>query len=119
MTVVSRSMFVLGVAVSVAACATPATPPAAANGADTLEGEIASIDTAPWAYDGNAVIVVDTAAHGPVAVQLPARWNRCQAAPVDVEALRVGMQVRASGTMDSPGELVVCQDASHRLVPAE
>ncbi len=119
MTLIPRSTLLLGAALSVAACASPSTPPAAAGGAASIEGAVTSIDTAPWAYDGNAVIVVDTVAHGAVAVQLPARWNLCQATPVDVEALRVGMQVRATGAMDAPGELVVCQDARHRLVPAE
>lgn len=119
MTPIARSMLALGAALSVAACATPSAPPAAAGGAGSIEGTITSIDTAPWAYDGNAVIVVETAAQGSVAVQLPARWNLCQATPVDVEALRVGMQVRATGATDTPGELVVCQDARHGLVPVE
>ncbi len=99
-------------------CATaPATSPAAA-GETYVEGSIASIDTAPWAYDGNAVIQVDTAGRGRVAVQLPARWNLCKAAPVDVEALAVGMRVRAVGAEGAEGELVVCQDEAHRLEPA-
>jgi hypothetical protein len=53
-----------------------------------------------------------------VPVELPARWNLCQAGPVDVEALAVGMRVQAVGAPTAEGGLVVCQDPSHRLVPA-
>jgi len=103
------------IAVGVAACATtPATPPPAA--ASVVEGRIVSIDTQPWTYDGNAVIRIDSVDRGSVAVALPARWNLCEAAPVDVEALAVGMRVRAEGSADGEGGLVVCQDATHRLV---
>ncbi|MCL1633369.1 hypothetical protein M2650_01740 [Luteimonas sp. SX5] len=86
-------------------------------GQTSIEGAIAAIDTAPWAYDGNAVIQVDAAGRGRVAVQLPARWNLCKAAPVNVEALAVGMRVRVVGAAGAEGELVVCQDEAHRLVP--
>jgi hypothetical protein len=94
----------------------PATESAAAS-LLSVEGTIASIDTGPWAYDGNAVVALDTIGRGRVAVQLPARWNLCQAAPVDVEALAVGMRVRATGQATQGDELVVCGDAAHGLVP--
>ena len=83
-----------------------------------IEGAIASIDTAPWAYDGNAVVQVDTSDRGRVTVQLPARWNLCKAPPVNMEALAVGTRVRAVGTAGVEGEVVVCQDESHGLAPA-
>lgn len=104
---------------AVAGCASSAAPSATDNGQASIEGTVVSIDTAPWTYDGNAVVVVDTASRGRVAVQLPARWNLCRAAPVDVEALAVGMRVRALGAMGAEGELVVCQDAAHTLAPAD
>ena len=110
MSPILRRAIVLGSVMSAVGCASHAPMPPAAAGPQAIEGAIASIDTAPWAYDGNAVIVVDTSVHGQVAVQLPARWNLCQASPVDVEALRVGMRVEATGAMDTQGELVVCQD---------
>jgi hypothetical protein len=100
-------------------CATTPPPSTEAGGPATIEGIIAAIDTQPWAYDGNAVIQVDTADRGRVAVQLPARWNLCKAAPVAVDALAVGMRVRATGSTGAEGELVVCGDAAHRLVPVE
>ncbi len=82
-------------------------------------GTVASIDTQPWTYDGNATVQVDTADRGRIEVQLPARWNLCQAAPVDVEALEIGMQVEVVGASAGEGTLVVCEDPSHRLVPVE
>ncbi|MCA0395199.1 MAG: hypothetical protein LCH70_13975 [Proteobacteria bacterium] len=84
----------------------------------SLDGVVAGIDTRPWTYDGNAVVQVDTPTHGRVAVQLPARWNLCQASPVDVQALAVGMRVQVVGSGAGAGTLVVCRDAAHRLVPA-
>ena len=116
---VSRSALVLCLCLAAAACTTttPGVAPALAGEA-TIDGTIASIDTDPWAYDGNAVVQVDGPVQGRVAVQLPARWNLCKAAPVDVAALKVGMRVHAVGTMDAERRLVVCQQATHRLVPA-
>ena len=114
-----RALFASCLAVGVAACATtPATPPPSAA-ASVVEGRIVSIDTQPWTYDGNAVIRIDSVDRGSVSVALPARWNLCDAAPVDVEALAVGMRVRAEGSADGEGGLVVCQDATHRLVPVD
>lgn len=109
----------LCIVLAAAGCASKpaASPPS--DGQTSIEGTIASIDTAPWAYDGNAVIQVDTADRGRVAVQLPARWNLCKAAPVNVEALAVGMRVRAVGNAGAEGELVVCQQEAHRLGPTD
>ena len=84
-----------------------------------ITGSIASIDTRPWTYDGNAVVQVDSDGHGRVAVELPARWNLCKAAPVDVQALSVGMRVQAVGTVGGEGEIVVCKEEAHRLVHAK
>ncbi len=101
-----------------AGCATTdGTSPASGMQA-RITGSIAAIDTQPWTYDGNAVIQVDSVERGRVAVQLPARWNLCRATPVDVQALSVGMRVQVVGTAGGEGEIVVCQDESHRLVPA-
>ncbi|WP_225765992.1 hypothetical protein [Stenotrophomonas sp. Marseille-Q4652] len=83
----------------------------------TIEGVVASIDTQPWTYDGHAVVQVDVVGRGRVAVQLPARWNLCQAAPVDVQALAVGTRVQAVGSAEGDGAITVCSDAAHRLVP--
>lgn len=83
-------------------------------------GVVASIDTGPWTYDGNAVVQVETAGGRRLQVQLPARWNLCQAAPVDIEALAVGMRVDVVGAVAGEEDVVVvCADASHRLAPVD
>ncbi len=82
----------------------------------SVNGTIASIDTKPWTYDGNAVVLLDTAANGRVAVQLPARWNLCKATQVDIGSLAVGQRVNAVGTVTADRDLVVCENAVHRLV---
>jgi hypothetical protein len=107
--------FILALLASGCASA-PATRLAAGEQA-SIEGSIVSIDTQPWTYDGNAAVVLDTREHGQVAVQLPARWNLCQAAAVDVQALAAGMKARAVGTVGAEGEVVVCERESHRLEP--
>lgn len=90
---------------------------AAVGGNVTIAGTIVSIDTRPWMYDGHAVVQVDVDGQGRMAVQLPARWNLCQAAPVDVDALAVGMRVQAVAAAEGDGRLTVCSDAGHRLAP--
>ena len=79
-------VFVLAIALATASCATPSDAPPATDGNISVEGVVASIDTQPWTYDGNAVVEVDVAGRGRVAVQLPARWNLCKAAAVDAQA---------------------------------
>ena len=110
----------LGVAVALialSACATTPTGGALVVGQQaTFEGDVVSVDTNPWAYDGNAVVTVSTAAAGTVRVQLPARWNLCKAQPLeDVQALKPRDRVQVVGTVTAPGELVVCAQPEHRL----
>lgn len=108
---------VLCAGLAAAGCSSiPSGSPAADDQASVV-GTIVSIDTRPWTYDGHAVIELDTPTHGRMAVKLPARWNLCRAAAVDVEALAVGMRVTAVGTVDAGG-MVVCAHEEHRLVPA-
>jgi hypothetical protein len=105
-----------GVLITSTGCATTASAPLTEGGRATLIGTIASVDTKPWTYDGNAVVQLDTATHGRVSVQLPARWNLCKAPAVAVDTLVVGRRARASGTANSEGALVVCSSAEDRLV---
>ena len=107
---------------ALSACANQPTTPTTGTSAlavgqqATLEGNVLSVDTAPWAYDGNAVITVITATAGTVSVQLPARWNLCKAQPLhDVQALQPRDRVQVVGTVTAPGELVVCEQPQHRL----
>ncbi|HEY4530413.1 MAG TPA: hypothetical protein VIG97_08840, partial [Luteimonas sp.] len=110
----------VAMALAVASCSTPGEAPRSTPTDDTaIEGTVASIDTQPWTYDGHALVQVDVPGRGRVSVQLPARWNLCQAAPVDVEALRVGLRVQAVGTPEGADVLTVCSGAAHRLVPLD
>jgi hypothetical protein len=111
---------------AMSACATA--PPATASSAAarvvgqqaTIEGAVVSVDTAPWAYDGNAVVTVSTTGAGTVRVQLPARWNLCKAQPPgDVQALKPGDRVQAIGTVTAPDTLVVCEQPQHTLRKVE
>ncbi|MGV8943301.1 hypothetical protein [Thermomonas sp.] len=101
-----------------ACVATPGKVAPLAIGAQVaVDGTILAIDTDPWAYDGNAVVSLQTAANGPMHVQLPARWNLCKSGPVNVAALKVGQDVRVVGTLIAAGEISVCERAEHRLAP--
>lgn len=111
------SVAALAIALATASCATPREVPTTAPGDVTVEGTVASIDTQPWTYDGHAVVEVDVSGRGRVAVQLPARWNLCQAEPVDVQALAVGMRVQVVGAGGDGDALTVCSAPGHRLVP--
>ena len=93
-----------------------ATPAFAIDQEVTLEGRVASVDTAPWAYDGSGILVVDSPAHGAVKVQLPARYNLCRATGIDTAAaLKPGQRVRVSGTATDPDTLTVCEGPTHRI----
>jgi len=108
-----------GCAMRVADGSTPATsmPAFAIDQEVTLEGRVASVDTAPWAYDGSGILVVDSRAHGAVKVQLPARYNLCRATGIDTAAsLKPGVRVRVIGTATDPDTLTVCEGAMHRIV---
>jgi hypothetical protein len=102
---------------ALSACATAPAPTALSTGQQaTIEGEVVGVDTAPWAYDGHAVVTVSTTAAGTVRVQLPARWNLCKAQPLgDIQVLKPRDRVQATGTVSAPGELVVCEQPDHRL----
>ena len=108
----------LSALVVLAACTT--TPPGtsatlAAGQQATVDGSIVSVDTTPWAYDGSAVVRI-AGANGEVEVHLPARWNLCKAPPPeDVQALKAGDRVQATGTVSEDGALVVCERAEHGL----
>ena len=105
----------LAACVSLAACTTtPAAPRWTVGQQATVEGQVATVDTTPWTYDGSAVVTLATPA-GNVDVQLPARWNLCKAGQVDVAAMRAGQRVRAVGSVTDDGHVVVCERVEHRL----
>lgn len=118
----SRHIFLTAtacLALAAAGCATTPSAALVAGSQATVEGTIASIDTKPWTYDGSAVVLLDTATHGRVSVQLPARWNLCKAGQVAVAALVVGRRARAVGSVTEDGALVVCERAEHRLAQVD
>ena len=102
---------------ALSACASVSRPPSLPVGHPaTFEGEVVSVNTDPWAYDGNAVVMVSTATGGTVSVQLPARWNLCKAQPLgDVQALKARDRVQVTGMVTAPGEVVVCGQAQDQL----
>ena len=86
------------------------------GGQAAFEGRIVSVDTNPWAYDGNAVVTVATDRTGTLQVQLPARWNLCKAEPLgDVQAFKPGDRVHVAGTVDEAGVVIVCEQPQHHL----
>lgn len=107
----------LAMPLGLSGCATVPAPVALVVGQQaTIEGEVVSVNTDPWAYDGNAVVTVSSAAAGTVSVQLPARWNLCKAQPLgDVQALKPRDRVRVVGTVTAPAEVVVCQQPQDQL----
>lgn len=114
---VARRLTIGAAFLVLSACATaPAGKPLKAGQQATLQGNVVSVDTAPWAYDGNASIVVSTSEAGNVDVQLPARWNLCKAQPLgDVQALKLGDRVEVVGTVAESNRLVVCAEPQHLL----
>ena len=82
----------------------------------SIEGAVVGVDTAPWTYDGNAVVTVATTTSGTVKVQLPARWNLCKAQPHQgIQELKPRDRVRAVGTVADDNSLVVCAQPQHLL----
>jgi hypothetical protein len=106
-------------ALAVAAGCSPGAGPArplVANQEVVVTGAVVSIDVSPWTYDGDALVVVASAAHGAVSVHLPARWNLCKARQPDALAtLQPGDRVVAEGTTTGPADLTVCAETGHRL----
>ncbi|TQM17066.1 hypothetical protein FB548_0434 [Pseudoxanthomonas sp. 3HH-4] len=119
---VARRLATLATIVMLAGCTTTPTtssPTLAAGEQATVEGSIVSVDTTPWTYDGSAVVRI-AASNGQVDVHLPARWNLCKAPPPeDVQALKAGDRVQATGTVSEDGALVVCERAEHGLRRAD
>ena len=115
---VARGLATLAAAVMLAACTTTPTASShtlAAGQQATVTGTLVSVDTTPWTYDGSAVVKI-AATNGQVDVHLPARWNLCKAPPPDdVQSLKAGDRVQATGTVTDDGALVVCERAEHGL----
>lgn len=111
-----RPVAMLAASLLLCACASTAGRGLGSTGQQaTVTGRIVSVDTAPWTYDGSAVVKIATAS-GQVDVHLPARWNLCKAPPPDgVQSLKAGDHIQAIGTVGGDGALIVCERAENGL----
>lgn len=81
----------------------------------TVRGTVVSVDLAPMAYDGNAVLLVATD-DGEARVEIPARTNLCTATGLSlVSGLRPGDAVVVVGARTESGAIVPCTSAGHSL----
>lgn len=112
-----RHALAIGLATLLAGCASGPGMDAGAVGAEAaFEGELLAVDTAPWAYDGNARLRVRTADRAEWAVELPARWNLCKASGIgDAGGFTAGQRVEVRGTVTAPRTVTVCSGADHRI----
>ena len=95
-----------------AACAAP--PDGGTDSGATVRGEVVSVDAAPLAYDGDALVVVRTDA-GERTVRVPARINLCDAEVADLGTLRPGTRIEARGETNADGDVTPCTSAEHFL----
>ena len=78
-----------------------------------VRGEVVSVDAAPLAYDGDALVVVRTDA-GERTVRVPARVNLCEAADLPaLDTLRPGDHVEARGDVNAEGDVTPCASPNH------
>jgi hypothetical protein len=111
-----RSALAIAALLAPGACTTRPAPTLVAGEQASLAGEVVSVDTTPWAYDGPATVTIAAPGVGTVAVRLPARWNLCKAAPPgDVQALRPGDRVQVVGTVTAADTVLVCERPEHVL----
>lgn len=93
----------------VSACSSP--PEASGGG---VIGTVTSVDLAPMAYDGDAVIVMETGGGEVVTVRVAARMNLCDASGLAlVGELVPGDRIEVTGSMDPDGSIRPCTDPSH------
>ena len=109
---------IAGVLFGMAGCAATgsAAGPIVVDQRVVVEGEVASVDLSPMAYDGDALVVVTSATQGAITVHLPARRNLCKAQGLDLmDELKAGDRVRVEGLATGSAEIRLCQDAADRL----
>ena len=101
-------MRLLPALVLLAACASPPVE------GGVVRGEVVSVDLAPLAYDGDALVVVRTDG-GERTVRVPARVNVCEADLPALDALRPGVRVEARGEAGADGDVTPCTSPDHFL----
>lgn len=104
--------------VMLAACVAPGgmVQPLAVDRQAVVEGRVVSVDASPMAYDGDALVMLESVSNGAITVHLPARTNLCRAQGLGLLGeLRVGDRLHVEGLVTGPGDITVCQEPSHRL----
>ncbi|MDQ3289233.1 MAG: hypothetical protein M3Q42_13465 [Pseudomonadota bacterium] len=93
-----------------------AVQPMVAGQPAAVEGRVASVDSSAMAYDGDALVMLESDSRGAVTVHVPARTNLCRAQGLGILGdLRAGDRLRVEGTFSGPRDITVCEKASHRL----
>lgn len=107
----------LAFALLVSSCTSRPEPYEASGGG--IVGTISSVDLSPMAYDGDAVIQMETDTGELLRVLIAARMNLCAATGLDlVGQLEEGDRITVSG--DREGDAIrPCTDSSHRLARLE
>lgn len=101
--------------VLLAACGPRQSAPASESG-ETVAGTVVSVDTSPLAYDGDALVVVQTEAGETVTVRVPARVNLCEAEGLGLlDDLEASDRIEARGTVNADGDVTPCTEADHYL----
>lgn len=113
----ASALLAVGLAIAASGCASMPGSAAMQVGRDiAFTGTVASADFAPWAFDGSAVVRVDSP-QGRIAIELPARYNLCKAQGIGgASTLAVGMKVDVNGRVTAPGKVSVCESVSHHIV---
>lgn len=94
----------------------PAVQPMSPQQQVVLEGRVSSVDTSPMAYDGDALLLLESDSRGTVTVHVPARTNLCRAQGLGLLGqLQPGDRLRAEGQASGPRDITVCEHPSHRL----
>lgn len=103
---------------TLAGCAVPgkAIEPMAPEQEVVVEGRVLSVDLSPMAYDGDALVLLDSQSHGAVTVHVPARTNLCRAQGLEVLGeLRPQDRIRVAGKATGQRDITVCESPTHRL----
>ena len=81
-----------------------------------VQGEVLDVDASPMAYDGDAVIRVQTEAGEEVRVLIPARLNLCAAEGLGLYSeLEPGDRVEVQGLGQEEASVRPCESESHYL----
>ncbi len=81
----------------------------------SFTGVLTSVDRSAMAYDGDAVLMIDSGGET-VVIRVPARINLCSAREqIQLDQLRVGERVEVRGVLGSDGAIIPCENPRHLL----